>query len=209
MKRVLLFLLLLPFFSQAQKLKLNEYDKFIKLRRMETLPVTVKGDEAGKMALSFSSVGADFYLQLNGSGIGTYIIDANDKLVLQFENDSALTIPSKGYQNYDINGGEITYHHSYVLSLTDMERLSRNNLVAIRKSHADKFDDISVAKENIKIDLRKLVNPFRNILDFVYLINIYDTDFNGIKVKVSLLYDDGTKISMVASISSQGYKLED
>ena len=148
MKRFLVCLLLVPFLSSAQKLKLNEYDKFVKQRRMETFPVTIKQEPSAKAAIAYNSVGSDFYLQINGSGVGTYIIDADDKLVLQFENDSTITIPSKGYQNYDINADEITYNHSYVVSLSDLEKLGRYNLVTIKKSHADKFDDISVNKES-------------------------------------------------------------
>src|SRR5687767_3745995 len=144
MKRFLLFLFMVPLLSEAQKLKLNEYDKFIKQRRMETFPVTIKGEPSTKIAVSFNSVGDDFYLQISGAGTGAYIIDAKDKLILQFDKENALTIPSKGYQNCDINGDEITYNHSYIVSLADLERLSKNNLVAIRKSHADQFDDVSI-----------------------------------------------------------------
>lgn len=149
MKRFVVFLFLLPFLTEAQKIRLNEYDKFIRQRRIETFPVNIKQEPPAKMALCFGSAGTDFYLQINGSGAGAYIIDANDKMMLQFDGDNTLTIPSKGYQNYDITSArEITYNHSYVLSLADIEKLSSYNLQSIRKSHADKFDDIVITKED-------------------------------------------------------------
>lgn len=154
-KHFFVIMLLLPFICGAQRIKLNEYDKFIKQRRIETFPVAIKEAADIKMAISFSALGPVAYLKLSGSGIGASLIDVNDKAVFLLANGSTVTATSKGYQNYDLSSAEINYSHDYVLTISDLEKLSKHNLTALQKSRSDKMDEVVVSKENAE-KIRKL-----------------------------------------------------
>jgi len=148
MKWFISFLLFLPLFSFAQKIKVNEYDKFLKQRRVESFPLTIKTDPKIKMAISFGSLGSSFFLQLTGSGLGASVIGEDDQLILLLENDSTIIAKSKGLQTYDVSATPNTYKHDYLFTLEDVDKLSRYNLKALRKYHANEFDDVYTSKEN-------------------------------------------------------------
>ncbi len=103
MKCFIFFIFLLPLISFSQKIKVNEYDKFLKKRRVESFPLTIKTDPRMKMAISFGSVGSSLYLQLNGSGLGASVIGEDDQLILLLDNDSTIIVKSKGLQTYDVS----------------------------------------------------------------------------------------------------------
>ncbi len=149
MKRIFFLLLFLPFISQAQKIKVNEFDKFIKQRRVESFPLTVKEDPKINMSISFGAVGSSCYVQLSGSGLGTNIVSEDDRVIFLLDNDSTITAKSTGLQSYDISKTPNTYKHDYILSFSDLEQLSKHSVQALRKYHHVKdFDDIYIPKEN-------------------------------------------------------------
>lgn len=163
MKRIIPFLLFLPLFSIAQKIKLNEYDKFIQQRRIESFPLTLKDASDVKMDITLIAIGTTYYVQLSGSGVGTNVISESDKVIFLLENDDTITVRSKGYQNYDITATGNSYKHDYLLSLYDLERLSTHNLEALRKYHAKKYDDVYIPKEN-RDKVKKLSSLFMDEL---------------------------------------------
>jgi TonB family protein len=148
MKCVIVFLFFLPLISFSQKIKVNEYDKFLKKRKIESFPLTIKTDPKIKMAISFGAIDSSLYLQLNGAGLGANVIGEDDLLILLLDNDSTINIKSKGLQTYDVSKTPNTYKHEYVLTLEDLEKLSRYNMQALRKYHANEFEDIYIPKEN-------------------------------------------------------------
>ncbi len=146
--KFIVFILFLPLISFSQKIKVNEYDKFLKKRRVESIPLTIKTEPKIKMAISFGSIGTSFYLQLSGAGLGATVIGEEDQLILLLDNDSTITLKSKGLQTYDVSATPNTYKHEYVFTLTDLEKLSRHNLRALRKYHSNDFEDVYIPKEN-------------------------------------------------------------
>lgn len=146
MKRIIFVFFFLPLLLNAQKIKVNEFDKFIKQKRIETFPLTLLSAAKNKMAVTLSSVGPALYLQLSGAGIGAHRIDENDKVIFLFSNDSTVTIYSRGYQNFDIGMDVNSYMHNYKLSPADLLKLNKYQLQALRKYHGDQFDDIYISE---------------------------------------------------------------
>ncbi len=66
MIRILFIFFLLPLFSDAQKIKANEYDKFLKQRRVETFPLTVQQGKNTKTDMNLRSDSVSFFMQLSG-----------------------------------------------------------------------------------------------------------------------------------------------
>ena len=161
MKTFLLSIFLLPVLLHAQKIKLNEYDRFVKQRKIETFPVMLKDAPGVKMSAAYLSTGPSLYLQLTGTGIGANIIDQNDKLLLFLSNGATLSLPSKGYQSYELTGSDISYDHSYILGREDLDKLSQSTIINLKKTSADKVDEIVVAKENAD-SLKNLSALFKN-----------------------------------------------
>lgn len=147
MKRTFFLLLLLPIFTQAQKIKMNGFDKFIQKRRVETFPITLKSGPAIQMSISFASIGAALYVQLSGTGIGTNIVSPDDQVIFLLDNDSTVTVKSTGLQTVDFTTATSSYKHNYLLSLPDLERLGEHGWQALRKYHSEKFDDVYVTQE--------------------------------------------------------------
>ena len=179
MKRLFFLLLLMPLFSSAQKIRINEVDKFIKQKRIETFPLTLLSSSNIKLAVTLSSVGSAVYIQLSGSGLGANRIEAHDKVIFLFENDSTVTVMSKGYQNFEIGVTTNSYKHSYILSIPDLLKLSRHNLQALRKYHSEEFDDIYISKEGGEL-FKKLTDVFigelmkENMIPTAKPINVRD-----------------------------------
>ena len=144
MKRIIFVFCFLPLLLNAQKIKVNELDKFIKQKRIETFPLMILSAAKNKMAVTLSSVGPVLYLQLSGAGIGANRIDENDKVIFLFSNDSTVTVYSSGYQNFDIGMEVNNYRHNYKLTAADLFKLNKYQLQALRKYHGDQFDDIYI-----------------------------------------------------------------
>ena len=145
--KLLLAGLLLPASLLAQKIKLNQYDKFVQQRRVESYPLPVVDNKTTKTALAFSATGANYTVQLSGSGTGTNIIGEEDKIIFLLDNDSTITAKSTGTQTYDVTKIPSTYRHDYTLSPTDLEVLSRRQVQAIRKYYQGRYyDDIFLPK---------------------------------------------------------------
>ncbi|MEO6071047.1 MAG: energy transducer TonB [Chitinophagaceae bacterium] len=149
MKRILIILLLFPLFLPAQKIKVNEYDKFIKMRRVESFPIILKTAPDIKLAISLRSIGTSVFLQLSGSGIGTTVVGTEDPVIFLLDNDSTVVVKSPRLQTFDYSKAVHTYQHEYVLTFSDLMKLSQHNVQGLRKYYTEKYDDIYLPKENV------------------------------------------------------------
>lgn len=147
MKKLLSVLLLLPIITLAQKIRINEYDKFIKQQRVESHPLSITNSPDTKLSVCFSAEGSNLYVQLIGAGTGAHRIDPEDAVIFLMDNDSTITVKSRGPQGFDIGATASTYKHHYILTYADLKKLSQNNLAALRKYHSLEYDDVSVPKE--------------------------------------------------------------
>jgi len=199
MKYFILLLMFSPLYLFSQKIKVNEYDKFLKKRRVESIPLTIKTDAKMKMAVSFSAIGSSFYLQLSGAGVGAYVIGEDDKLILLLDNDSTIIIKSTGLQTYDVTKTPSTYKHEYGLTLEDVEKLTKHNLQALRKYHANEFEDVYVPRENYD-KVKKLSTNFIEEFEIGRILNT----IQSIDVKDIAKYINDS-VTFIAKISSAKY----
>lgn len=147
MKCILSILLLLPLVTPGQKIRINEFDKFIKQQRIESHPLALANASHMKMSVCLSAVGPKLYVQLIGAGVGANRLEPQDQVIFLLDNDSTITVQSKGYQSFNIGTTTSTYKHHYILSYANLMRLSQFNLVALRKYHSEEYDDVDVPQE--------------------------------------------------------------
>jgi len=148
MKEFLIILLFFPLALGAQTLKVSDYDKTLKEWRIESFPVNLKSAPGIKMDVALRSSGNSFFVELQGSGIGSKPVDIDDQVIFLLDNDSTVTVKSRTAQPYDYSKSTNTYKHEYKISLQDLEYLSKHNLQALRKYSSKKFDDIYIGEEN-------------------------------------------------------------
>lgn len=176
MKPALLFLLALPFIAISQKVKVNEYDKFIKQRRIEMEPVTVMSSSDAKISLTYNCIGSTFYVLLSGFGWGVSSISAENELIFLLANDSTVTVRSTGVQMYEVGMPHNTFKHKYFISLPEIETLSRNELVGVRKYTVQDQADMKVIKQYTAA-IKKLSTLFiEELKKGRVLLPLYDID---------------------------------
>lgn len=166
MKYLLLALICSPFIGFAQKIKVNEFDKFIKQRHIETTPVVLKAGGTEGMSVAFKSNGTNFTALLTGYGSGASTISTDDQTIFLLDGgDSTVVINSTGIQAYDLGVGnkQNTYKHEYRISLGGLEMLSRHNVKSVRKYTFKGFVNLDVPSKNADA-LKKLSTVFLNEL---------------------------------------------
>lgn len=163
MKQIILLLWLVPNLAAAQKVKVNEYDKFIKQRHIEFEPLTVYNANKAKVSLSLKCLGSTYFLTISGFGWGVSTISYENQAILLLDNDSTIVVKSTGTQMYDVNSVGSTYKHQYTISLNDIEALTRHALVGIRKYNIQDFSDLDVPA-TLGANVKKLGAMFINEL---------------------------------------------
>lgn len=138
-----LLCLLAPLHSSAQTIIADERDDS-SLRRFELESFALVSTAKTKMDISFGAIGPSIYVRLSGSGVGTEIVNLNDKVIFRLESGNTATGVSEGLQTYEVEGTTSSYKHTYTLSPADVIKLSKYNLRSIRKYHAEQYDDISI-----------------------------------------------------------------
>ena len=148
MRKVLLPFLLFPLAAIAQKLKVNEYDKYLKQRVIETSSEALKTGVENYTSLSLKAIGNTFFVSLKGYGAGAATISTDDPLIFLLDNDSTITAKSIGVQTFEINQERGNYKHQYAIDLKGLESLSRHKLIGIRKYNFKNFVDIKIPERN-------------------------------------------------------------
>ncbi|HUC81344.1 MAG TPA: hypothetical protein VMR70_10535 [Flavisolibacter sp.] len=145
MKWVVIFLLS-PFACFGQGVKVSLYDNFIKKHRIELEPVVLHAAANGKLAVTFSSVASELFLQLSGTEWGAATINSGDEMIFLFTNDSTLTVRSTGLQSFEPGLNKNTYKHQYALSQDQLKAFSQYEIAAIRKYSFKDFFDLQIQK---------------------------------------------------------------
>jgi len=150
MKCLLILLFLIPVFGISQKIKINEYDRFLKQRRIEAEPVPILFSPKAKVYLTYIGLGSVAYVQVSGYGWGAAAIDEGQEMVLLFSNDSTVAVKSTALQTFEVISStfENTYKHNYFIKIPDIRSLSQYDLVGIRKYGLGDYNDLKVSKED-------------------------------------------------------------
>src|SRR5258705_13426983 len=122
-------LLLLPIFSYSQKIRVNEIDKFTKQRRIETTVAVAKMAIGCNVGFYYRSVDTTLFINVTGSGCAVGVIGTDDPFIFLLDNDSTVTVYSKGIQDYKISydntlGTSKYYTHEYYIKKSDIEKLA-------------------------------------------------------------------------------------
>lgn len=142
------FLFLLPLFCTAQGVRLSQYDVFVKKHRIEMEAVPLLSSSSAKLTVTLSSVASDLFVQFTGAGWGAVTIDDGNELLLQFTNESAVTLKADGLQTFEPGIPQSTYRHRYRVTREGVEALARNGLAAIRKYSFKEASDIRIPRES-------------------------------------------------------------
>lgn len=148
MKPLLTLLCLLPFFGIAQKLKTNEFDKFIKQRKVEVYPLSIVSGTKSNVSISLAATGSSLTVLLSGMGWGASTIDGGNEVIFLLSNDSTVTVQSTGLQTIEMSATGNSYRHSYHISVQDLEAMSKYELVGMRKYSFKDYSDLDIAKPN-------------------------------------------------------------
>jgi micrococcal nuclease len=148
MKKFLLIILFIPSIAFCQKIKVNEIDKFIKQRRIETTSSVLKSGLNLGLSITLKAVGSNYFVVLNGHGAGAGTIGMEDQAIFLLDNDSTVTIQSTGIQSYEIIKDQNTYKHQYKISLPGLEALSKHNLKSLRKYDFKGYANFDILSKN-------------------------------------------------------------
>lgn len=146
MKPIIMLCCFLPLLGLCQKLKINEYDKFIKQRRVEVEPVLLLSAGKANVSMSFAATGSSLYFLLSGTGWGASAIDSGNEVIFLLSNDSTVALKSTGLQTCEITASGSSYKHKYFISADDLKLLSQYDLVGLRKYSFRDYNDLIVAK---------------------------------------------------------------
>lgn len=148
MKKILLIILFFPSIAFCQKIKVNEIDKFIKQRRIETTPSVLKNSPNAGLSITLKAVGPNYFVLLTGHGIGAGTIGLDDQVIFLLDNDSTVIVQSIGIQSSEIIKDQNTFKHQYKISLADLEALSKYKLKSLRKYDFKGYVNIDIAAKN-------------------------------------------------------------
>lgn len=159
MKRILLAtcILALSISLSAQKVVINEIDKFTKERHIETNFANVRQQFTCVMQFKLRASGDYLFFTVRGSNCGAGVIGDDDYILLLMDDESTVRLKSTGIQSYQITdsgfGIDKPYTHQYYISQSDMDAIKSHTVKSLRISYDDVFQDFEVNKhgqENIK-----------------------------------------------------------
>lgn len=149
MKQYLLLAALFFNYSlMAQRIKVNEIDKFTKERRIETSFSWLKRGIGCGIGFYFRSVDDTRFMTASGYNCGADVIGARDEIIFLLDNDSTISLTPTSIQGYNVGSSGNTYTHQYNVTLEQIKLLSKHKIKSIRKYGHDSYEDISIPKGN-------------------------------------------------------------
>ncbi|HKH60568.1 MAG TPA: energy transducer TonB [Flavitalea sp.] len=173
MKPLIILLTLLPLLSLAQKVQVNEYDKFTKQRRIELQPVRIYTSGKANVNISYSASGSVLYLQLSGAGWGASAVDEGQELLFLCSNDSIVSAKSTAVQTAEVNSSfQTAFKHSYFVKMSDVKLLSGCTVIGLRKYGLGDEHNLKIPMANalkikslsaLFLEELRIGNIFRNV----------------------------------------------
>jgi|ERR1035437_3217135 hypothetical protein len=143
MKKILLIVMVVvaTFSAKAQSIKVSESDKFLKKYRIETSMESMKLGSGNAYKFGFRSVDKTIFFVMFSYGEMAGVIGADSKIMFLLDNDSTISITSKGVQGYDPSGGANTATHEYYITESDINQLKEHKIKSMRKYLSDGYKD--------------------------------------------------------------------
>lgn len=150
--RILLIILTLIFTNSltAQRIKVDEIDKFTKYRRLETSVSWVKRSITCGIGFYFRSNDDYIVLSVKGYTCGANVIGKGDELQFLLDNDETVIVKSVCIQGYEISygSGGNAYYHDYEIKLSDLKQLADHKVKSFRKFAGNKYEDFNLSRGN-------------------------------------------------------------
>lgn len=144
-----LFLLFFPIALQAQKIKINEIDKFTKKKVIETSDVILKRTMTGAIGCKIRKVDSITTILFQAGNIAIGTIGINDKAILLFQDESTTEIVSPSIQSYDIGDyGNKFIKHMYIVSDSSFSVIKEKKIKSIRFYLNDGYQDVDIPEKN-------------------------------------------------------------
>lgn len=131
-KTILLLLAVLPLAAISQKIKVNNYDKFVKQRVIETSTSNLKYGRTAGMFISLKAVDDDYFAVVKGYGLGNTSGNSKDEITFMLEGNEMLTLTAAKEPYFDA-GKTGLYIYEYPLTANDLQLLSNHALKAVKK----------------------------------------------------------------------------
>lgn len=147
MRIIITLLLLIPIAGISQKISSVEIDKFTNQKRVLTEKLYVIGGfRRPNLQISFRSVDSTCFINLHGEHLAAGVIGPTDEAWLLFEDNSKIVVQSTGLQSYDFTPTSHTkiYNHQYSISRESILKLSKQQVVSIRRYYNSNYSDIEI-----------------------------------------------------------------
>lgn len=148
--KLLLLLMAAPSVCFSQTIKEDKFDKFKKVRRIETTIKWAKQAIGCGIGFGLRSVDSTIFITIKGYNCAVGVIGKDEQAIFLLENDSTLTVYSKGFQSYGISEGNIGnnwYQQEYYINLSDVKRLSESKVKSVRRYLSDSYADVDLGKQ--------------------------------------------------------------
>lgn len=145
----------------SQKIKVDQYDKFLKKRRIETNKVNLKQGLSCGTAIGLRAIDTTNFLQFYGYGCGCGVIGATDKFMFLMQDEETIEVVSKGLQSYSINQYNNVFNYEYYITDEQIAKLSDKKAKSIRVYWSSHYNDFDVSASD-QSSLMKLFQVFRS-----------------------------------------------
>lgn len=164
MKIIIVGLLLVQsMLGYSQKIKNVEIDKFTGKKRIQTDYVKLGGYLMSGIGASFRTVDTTIYITFTGSyGLG--VVGTSDETLFLFSDKSTFGVFPTSIQSYEISSQGNYYEQKYYISKSQMETLSKNNPISLRRNYSNNYIDLDI-KSKFSLKISELASMVLNELN--------------------------------------------
>lgn len=148
MKWIIAAFLLFSLPCMAQKIKVNETDKFTGMKRVQTSEEALLSKLTSVLRFYFRTNGTNYFMHFQGMVTGVGSVNPGDEMIMLLEDGSKVVVHSVSYQTYEVNRYGGTYDHQYSIGLDNLKALSMQDVVSIRRYTNSGYSDYEVPKKN-------------------------------------------------------------
>jgi hypothetical protein len=161
-------LMLLAQRCEAQKIKTSEYDKFLKVYRIQTSYATLKMGLMKALSATLRSVDTTIFITIYGSG--NYVVGEGTPLIFLFQDDATLSVKSKGIQASRIS--EYTnFAFEYYIYEHQVKLLKEKMIKGVRLYDTNSYKDYDIDRDYAD-NMQKLASVFLKEFEKVKSTNV-------------------------------------
>lgn len=137
--------------TYAQKIKVSEYDKFIKAYRIEAERVVFKMNLGGFFIVKIRSVDSTIFIGVDEANYITDGVGEGQDLIFLLDNDSTINVHAKQSQiGRKLESGYRIANLEYYTSIADLNQIRRSTIKSIRIYGLSGYKDIDIKEGDAK-----------------------------------------------------------